>query len=370
MGETTHIATSTVPAGGAVARELLAWYDRARRTLPWRVGPGERADPYAVWLSEVLAQQTTAAVAGRYYREFLARWPNVEALAAAPENEVMKAWAGLGYYARARNMIATARLVAGEMGGSFPAEVEGLKALPGVGPYTAAAIAAIAHDAAVVPVDGNVERVVARLFAVETPLPAAKAEVTGLAATLAPNARSGDFAQALMDLGAMVCTPKRPACLACPLGGHCRAYATGLAAELPRRAAKPARPERRGIAFWVERADGSVLLRRRPPRGLLGGMAEVPSGPWTDTVPDEAAALAAAPVHASWDVLAGEVAHTFTHFHLRLVVWRAEVQAAEMREDAAPERCFWVPRAEVAEAGLPSLMRKVAAHALGLSPGR
>ena len=296
---------------------LLRWYDRAARVLPWRVGPAERAagqrpDPYRVWLSEVMLQQTTVAAVRDYFHRFTARWPDVQALAAAEDADVMAEWAGLGYYARARNLLACARAVAAK--GAFPDTAEGLRALPGIGSYTSAAIAAIAFDRPETVVDGNVERVTARVFAEETPLPRAKPVLARLAARLTPTRRPGDFAQAMMDLGATVCTPRNPSCGACPLAGFCLAHARGLAADLPRKAPKKPKPTRRGIAYVAIRADGAPLIETRPPRGLLGGM---PGFPGTDWVDDPAPAP---PLPADWRRLEGTVRHTFTHFHLELTV--------------------------------------------------
>ena len=355
-----------------MAERLLAWYGRHARELPWRAKPGECPDPYRVWLSEIMLQQTTVAAVRPYYETFTRRWPEVGALAAAPLEEVLAAWAGLGYYARARNLHACARTVARDHGGRFPDTEAGLRSLPGIGPYTAAAVAAIAFGARASVVDGNVERVVARLFALETPLPRAKLALRELAAGLLPPGPApafpyGDLAQAMMDLGATICLPRSPRCILCPLRQDCAAQAAGLAQDLPRRAAKKARPTRRGAAFWLTRPDGAVLLRRRPARGLLGGMVEVPSGPWNDASPDaqpaeSAAELNGAPVSAEWAPLPGVVGHTFTHFHLELVVWTARLPAG--RAEEAPHDGFWVPVEDLGEAGLPSVMAKVARHAL------
>src|SRR6266852_943396 len=259
------------------APRLLAWYDRHRRTLPWRAPAGARAEPYLVWLSEIMLQQTTVATVGDYFRRFVERWPTVEALAAAPLDDVLSAWAGLGYYARARNLHACARAVAERHDGRFPEDEASLLALPGIGRYTAAAIRAIAFDQPASAVDGNVERVIARLFAIDTPLPDAKPEIQLLAAKLVPESRAGDYAQAMMDLGATVCTPKSPRCVICPLMSSCRARKLGLAEDLPRRSPKAERPTRRGLAFVLARRDGAILLRKRPAKGLLGGMDSVPS---------------------------------------------------------------------------------------------
>jgi A/G-specific adenine glycosylase len=257
--------------------DLLAWYDLHHRKLPWRAPPGQRADPYRVWLSEIMLQQTTVKMVAPYYARFLARWPDLAALAAAPLDDILKNWAGLGYYARARNLHACARVVAERHGGEFPASEAELRALPGIGAYTAAAIAAIAFEAFATPVDGNIERVIARLYAVETPLPAAKPEISRLARALTPPRRAGDFAQAMMDLGATICTPKNPTCALCPWNQCCVAQAQGEAETYPRRVPKREGDLRRGAAFVARRADGFILMRTRPEKGLLGGMTEVPT---------------------------------------------------------------------------------------------
>ncbi len=346
--------------------ELLAWYDATHRKLPWRAPPGEMSDPYRVWLSEIMLQQTTVKAVAPYYAKFLAQWPTVEALAAADRDDVLKAWAGLGYYARARNLHACAQHVAQHHGGRFPDTEEALLTLPGVGPYTAAAIAAIAFGRRAAVVDGNVERVLARFFAVETPLPAAKKELRALADRIAPDRRPGDFAQAMMDLGATVCAPRTPSCMLCPVMAGCAGRARGLEAVLPYKVAKQEKPTRRGAAFFASRWDGAVLLRRRPDKGLLGGMVEVPGTPWIEDGACEADdALSHAPVPAAWTRVPGEVRHTFTHFHLELAVFRANVPPdAEIHGAARPESCMWVARAELRGQALPSVMRKVVAHAL------
>lgn len=335
---------------------MLAWYDAHARDLPWRVRPaerarGRRADPYRVWLSEIMLQQTTTPHATPYFLAFTRRWPSVAALAAAPEADVMAAWAGLGYYARARNLIACAQHVAGRLGGVFPATEAGLAALPGVGPYTAAAIAAIAFDRPANVVDGNVERVVARLFAVETPLPAAKRELRALAGSLVTEERPGDWAQALMDLGAMVCTPTQPICAICPAADDCSARSGGAPETYPRRAAKPARPERHGVAYLLTRGD-AVALVRRPPRGLLGGMLALPTSEWRPEPFGAAEAIAAAPVPADWGP-AGEIRHVFTHFALTLATYRAEGDWAG---------AIWTPRAGLE--AMPSVFLKAVKKAL------
>ncbi len=336
---------------------LLVWYDRARRELPWRADPGECANPYHAWLSEIMLQQTTVATVIPYYTTFLARWPNVRELAAAPLQTVLEAWAGLGYYARARNLHACAQVVVSEHRGRFPDSEAALRALPGVGTYTAAAIAAIAFDKPAVVVDGNVERVMARLFAVEEPLPGAKPALREHAATLSPNQRPGDYAQAVMDLGATVCTRARPRCEACPWVETCRGHALGVAATLPKRMPRKPKTLRRGIAFWITREDGAVLLARRPLQGLLGGMIEVPSTEWNECVPDVGSAIAQAPVAADdWQLLAGLVRHTFTHFELELAVITGKA--------STPGNGIWRDPWRLDGEALPSVMRKVVAHAL------
>lgn len=335
-------------APGELAAALLGWYDRAARRLPWRLPPGSDAhpDPYRVWLSEVMLQQTTVAAVTGYFETFTARWPRVEDLAAAADAEVMAAWAGLGYYARARNLIACARAVAAA-GGRFPDTEAGLRALPGIGPYTAAAIAAIAFGRPAVVVDGNVERVMARLFAVEEPLPGAKPDLHALAARLTPGERAGDYAQAVMDLGATLCTPRAPACAICPWREPCAGRRLGLAAELPRRAPKAERPVRRGIVYVSVREDGAVLVEERPARGLLGGMLGLPGTDWTEGAP-----ASRPPFAADWRDAGVEVRHTFTHFHLRLRVMVARLPACF---EAAPGT--FRPASEL-DRSLPTVMRK------------
>lgn len=353
------------PAGDDTVAALLDWYDAERRDLPWRVRKGRRPDAYKVWLSEIMLQQTTVKAVIPYYERFLARWATVADLAAASLDDVLAEWAGLGYYSRARNLFKCAQTLVAEYGGEFPRSEAELAELPGIGPYTAAAIAAIAFGARATPVDGNIERVVARLFAVTSPLPAAKREIRRLAATLTPVRRAGDLAQAMMDLGAAICTPRRPSCLMCPVQTDCHGYARGLAAELPRRAAKGQRPVRYGVAFLALREDGQVLLRRRPEAGLLGGMLEVPSTRWADQWVAADDALGAAPVAGEWWPVPGSVSHTFTHFRLELMVYRAIVPAdAALTLWAEPDRCRWVGRRNLQSEALPSVMRKVIAHAL------
>jgi A/G-specific adenine glycosylase len=338
------------------AERLLAWYDRHRRVLPWRAPAGKRMDPYKVWLSEIMLQQTTVATVGEYFRRFIERWPTIEALAAAPLDDVLSAWAGLGYYARARNLHACAKAVVERHGGHFPETEIELLELPGIGPYTAAAIASIAFDRPASAVDGNVERVIARLFAIETPLPAAKEEIRPRAAGLVPQKRAGDYAQAMMDLGATICVPRNPRCMLCPLNANCLARKMEIAEELPRRAPKADKPTRRGLAFVLMRKDGTILLRKRPPKGLLGGMDEVPSSQWREGKFELAEALREAPVEARWQTLDGLVRHTFTHFHLELVVARASVAKTVSGE--------WCAIDKLDERALPTVMRKIIEHAV------
>ncbi len=331
------------------ADTLLNWYDRHARVLPWRMPPGsgQPADPYKVWLSEVMLQQTTVAAVRTYYQTFTTRWPTVDALAAAQDADVMAAWAGLGYYARARNLLKCARAVVADHAGVFPDTREGLLTLPGIGPYTAAAIAAIAFDRPETVVDGNVERVMARLFAVEKPLPSAKPDLTALAAGLTPQFRPGDYAQAVMDLGATICTPRNPACGICPLRDGCAARIAGIAADLPRKTPKKVVPTRHGIAYVARRTDGAWLLETRPDSGLLGGMLGWPGSDWGD------APTPAPPAAADWQEL-GEARHTFTHFHLRLTVMTATLPA-----DAVPDRGQFRANATFDPKSLPTVMRKV-----------
>jgi A/G-specific adenine glycosylase len=356
---------------------LLQWYDRHRRALPWRPPAGERADPYSVWLSEIMLQQTGVKTVGPYFEKFLARWPDVDALGRASLDDVLRMWAGLGYYSRARNLHACAVAVLRDHGGAFPDTEEGLRSLPGIGPYTAAAIAAIAFDRRTMPVDGNIERVVSRLFAVEQPLPQAKPLIRELAATLLGSSRAGDeksrvgdeksragdSAQALMDLGSSICTPKKPACALCPLNEDCAARARGDQEAFPRKAPKRTGAPRRGAAFVVSRGD-HLLVRTRPEKGLLGGMTEVPTSDWLAAQHDRDA-LKQAPVLkglARWHRKAGAVTHVFTHFPLELVVYTANAPA----RTRAPEGMRWVPISMLKDEALPNVMRKVIAHGLGL----
>ena len=355
---------------GAAADEspsalLLAWYDRERRDLPWRYQPGSAADPYRVWLSEIMLQQTTVKAVIPYFEKFLALWPTVETLAAAPRETILQAWAGLGYYSRATNLHECAIAVVERFAGKFPKTEKDLLELPGIGPYTAAAIAAIGFGVKATPVDGNIERVVARLFAVETPLPKAKAELRGLAATLTPSKRPGDYAQAMMDLGATVCTPKRPSCMMCPLSQKCDAKAKGLTAILPRRSPRPERPTRFGAAFFVMTEAGEVLVRRRLDEGLLASMTEIPSTEWSENFKASRDDFRIAPVSAAWWRVPGLVVHTFTHFRLELTVYRAIVPVkTQLTLFAAQERCRFVNRRDLDRQALPSVMKKIISHAL------
>ncbi|WP_159587412.1 A/G-specific adenine glycosylase [Chelativorans xinjiangense] len=347
---------TSAAAGGLPAARLLAWYDRHHRRLPWRLAPeairsGRRPDPYAVWLSEIMLQQTTVGAVKPYFDAFMARWPTVEALAAAGTEDVMKAWAGLGYYSRARNLKKCADEVAARHGGAFPDTEAGLKALPGIGDYTAAAIAAIAFGRPAAVVDGNVERVASRLDAIETPLPAAKPEIRKAVAAMVPADRAGDFAQAMMDLGATICTPRRPSCILCPLIEDCTAQRLGAPERFPLKAPKAEKPVRRGAAFVAIREDGAVLLRRRPDKGLLGGMSEVPTSQWTARL-DGAHEATAAPFPAQWSG-SGVVTHVFTHFTLRLSVFHAAVT-----EMAAPAGHWWSAPAALHGEALPTVMKK------------
>ena len=337
-----------------VAVRLLAWYRQHARALPWRTPPGRLQEPYRVWLSEVMLQQTTVPAVKTYYAKFLATWPDFAALAAASRDDVMKAWAGLGYYSRARNLHACAEAVVRDHGGRLPDSEEALRKLPGVGAYTAAAIAAIAFDRRAVVVDANVERVVARLFTIAEPLPHAKALIRDRTDALTPHSRAGDFAQAMMDLGATICTPKKPSCLLCPLQQHCAAFAKAKVEAYPVKAPKAAKPQRAGAVFVLRRADDTILMRTRPPKGLLGGMAEFPGSEWSAGF-QPAQALDHAPLDARWKRLSGHVDHVFTHFALRLTVFSADAP----HDFRAPEGMRWVAAKDVENEALPTLMRKV-----------
>lgn len=335
---------------------ILAWYDVHARDMPWRTPPADRKrgkmpDPYAVWLSEVMLQQTTVAAVREYHNKFMALWPTVAGLAAADDADVMAAWAGLGYYARARNLLKCARAIVADYDGVFPHSNDALLKLPGIGPYTAAAVSAIAFDEPSVVVDGNVERVMARLHDVHDPLPASKPQLTALAATLTPQTRPGDYAQAVMDLGATICTPRNPACALCPWHDPCAARIARTAAELPKKTPKKKVPTRKGIAYVARRADGAWLLEARPESGLLGGMLGFPTTDWTDDPTPNP------PLQAEWQTLNTQARHTFTHFHLELVI-----QMAIIANDAQIDRGHFVAEADFDPKSLPTAMRKVHAQ--------
>ena len=346
--------TKREPVGFAAA--LLDWYDRHHRDLPWRVSPsaaaaGARADPYRVWLSEIMLQQTTVQAVKPYFLAFIDQWPGVAALAAAETEDIMKAWAGLGYYSRARNLKKCADAVVAQHGGQFPDTETGLLSLPGIGPYTAAAIASIAFNQPAAVVDGNVERVVARFRAIETPLPAAKPDIRAFVASQLPAERPGDFAQATMDLGATICTPRRPACVLCPVREGCEGLRTGDPERFPIKAPKSEKPKRVGAAFVAMRRDGAVLMRKRPDTGLLGGMTEVPGTAWTSRI-DGSTGTDGAPFRANWKPK-GSIAHVFTHFELELSVFLAYV------DGPPPAGHWWSPRSEIHSEALPTVMKKV-----------
>ncbi|WP_367160738.1 A/G-specific adenine glycosylase [Kozakia baliensis] len=346
------------------ASALLDWYERHRRDLPWRAPPGGRTPPYHVWLSEIMLQQTTVVTVKPYYSRFLSRYPTIEALAKAPQEDVLAAWAGLGYYTRARNLHACAQQIAAL--GAFPSTVPALRALPGIGDYTARAIAAIAFGVPVVPVDGNVERVTSRLFAIDTPLPAARRLLAQQAAILntepAAQANASDFAQALFDLGATICTPRAPTCILCPWQPHCSAYAQGIAEKLPVKAPRGAKPQKYGACFVLRDRHGAVWLRRRPEKGLLAGMTELPGTNWRLEAWSEQEALSHAPAQAEWREV-GFVTHVFTHLTLQLTVYDAQI--SEFRSHPLGEGFSCSAQALEAQA-LPSVMRKCLALA-GLS---
>ena len=339
---------------------LLDWYDAHRRELPWRAVGREPADPYRIWLSEIMLQQTTVAAVGPYFRTFVARWPSIEALADASLDDVLAAWSGLGYYARARNLHRAARIIVEEHEGRFPTTAPALARLPGIGAYTAAAIAAIAFDRREAAIDANAERVIARYFAIGEPLPRAKSLIREATVSLVPRERPGDFAQALMDLGSTMCTPRRPSCGACPWQRGCAGYRRRIAESLPVRAERRQRPLKRGAAFVAVSSEGAVLLVQRPPRGLLGAMMQPPLGPWSDAFPSAEEALRQAPFPAPWKKRIGVVRHGFTHFELEIEAYVAErVQPVRCASEA------WILPERFHEVALPTVMRKILAHALG-----
>ncbi len=350
------------PSHRQLASLLLAWYDDNRRDLPWRTnGTDDKPDPYYVWLSEIMLQQTTVTTVIPYYRAFLKRWPDLCALAAADLDDVLHVWQGLGYYNRARNLHASAGLLVRDHGSVFPDHESGLRKLPGIGPYTAAAIAAIAFQRPAVVVDGNVERVMARLFRVTEPPPGTRKELYARAAEMTPKSaqgRPGDYAQAVMDLGATICTPRKPTCRLCPLERDCAARRSGEVASLPRRAARRERPLRCGVAYWTRDREGSVFLRKRPSRGLLGGLMEIPSTDWREKNWSLEEARQAAPFATTWEVLPGRVYHGFTHFKLEMTVLAGSV------DKSGAEQGIWSPPLEFSDYALSVLTRKIANHAL------
>lgn len=364
----TQLRSSTLSAsdakGAPTARKLLTWYDASRRDMPWRAAPGEPTDPYHVWLSEIMLQQTTVTAVTPYFDKFLKLWPNLTSLATASRDEVLTAWAGLGYYSRARNLHACARVLVEEHGGVFPKNQKELLALPGIGAYTAAAIASIAFGERATVVDGNVERVMTRQFALATPMPKVKAEVKALLQPLVPKARPGDFAQATMDLGATICTPRSPSCDMCPWAKSCQARAGGDQLSYPVKAPKKEKPTRRGIVHWAETESGDVLIEQRPETGLLAAMWQFPSDDWAVATPrvafGERARRKSTPFEGAWARLPGLVTHTFTHFHLELAVYHTRAKAG-----INPDRGQFVNKADLASYALPSLMQKVVAHVEG-----
>jgi len=348
----------------ALVKRLLAWYDQNHRKLPWRAKPGQLQDPYRVWLSEIMLQQTTVPAVIPYFLKFTQRWPDITALAAASQEEVMSAWAGLGYYSRARNLHACAQVVTGEHGGKMPSDEEGLRALPGIGPYTSAAIAAIAFGRRAAPVDGNIERVLTRLRCVREPLPTSKPILKRIAEEMAPAKRSGDFAQAMMDLGSGICTPKSPTCEDCPWESACQARSFGLAESLPARVAKRARPQKRAAAYVLFSPKGEVFLRRRPAKGLLASMHETPTSAFGPGFPEDADSVA--PVIAGYRKLDAIVSHTFTHFDLELEIYVANVDGAKARTLKGE----WAKLSALDDFALPNLFRKVIEAAQEKGPPR
>jgi len=343
------------------ADSLLEWYDRERRDLPWRMAPGKKADPYKVWMSEIMLQQTTVATVKSYYKNFLEKWPTVQDLAGAELDEVLHAWQGLGYYARARNLHKCAQAVTRDYNGRFPEDEKRLLELPGIGPYTAAAVASIAFGAKTTPVDGNVERVMSRLFMVEEKMPKAKKQLSELAQTLTPKNRTGDFAQAIMDLGATICSPKKAACGLCPWMKGCEARLKADPVDYPKKEPKPPKPTRKGFAFWLERKDGAILMRKRPEKGLLGGMMEFPSTEWLETIQQKQDAQRLAPAAAMWKEVPDQVRHTFTHFHLELIILKGRINGNP------PVNGIWVLPENFKDYALPTLMKKVSKHAIAQS---
>ncbi len=353
---TAKAKTKFARKSGDIAAQLLRWYDENARDLPWRALPGSnRPDPYHVWLSEIMLQQTTVAAVRPYFAEFTRRWPDVERLAAADNGDVMAAWAGLGYYARARNLLKCAQHVAEELDGEFPGSEAELLKLPGIGPYTAAAIVSIAFGQRAVVVDANIERVVSRLFAIDTPLPAAKPIIRDAADGITPDVRAGDFAQGMMDLGATLCSVRDPACALCPLAEDCSGYASGAPAAYPVKAPKKAKPQRRGTVFWIQK-DDMVWLIRRPERGMLAGMRALPSDNWSAASNGAGSDSEEAPLDGPWQIEADAVDHVFTHFSLTLDLARYHGKDFNL----LPSNGMWWQIDRLAEAGLPTLFAKAA----------
>ena len=337
---------------GGAAKTLLDWYDRNGRSLPWRTRTGKKPDVYRVWLSETMLQQTQVATVRPYYRNFIKKWPNLTQLAKANRDDVLRCWAGLGYYARARNLYACAQILVSKHNGVFPDKEESLRSLPGIGSYTAAAIMAIAYDRPAVVVDGNVARIMARLYKVEKPIQESRPKLQKLAACHSPQHRPGDYAQAIMDLGAVICTPRSPNCTECPWSNFCEAHATGTPENWPRRKPTARKPQCYGVVFWIERSDGAIALRRRPDKGILGGMLEVPNSGWQDRPLSENFIGAQSPIKTEWVVIPGLVRHSFTHFNLELTIFAG-------RAEKAPNGTFWCQKRDIESQALPSLMRKV-----------
>jgi len=340
------------------AEKILGWYDQNRRHLPWRSAPDVIANPYHVWLSEIMLQQTTVITVKPYFEDFLERWPQLNDLASASLDDVLHLWQGLGYYARARNLHKCANIIISEYGGNFPENENDLLKLPGIGPYTAAAIVAIAFGKKATPIDGNIERVITRLFAILEPIPLSKKKLGELACAMTPDDRAGDFAQSLMDIGATICTPKNPICKLCPLIGECAAESEGIANDLPTRAPKRSKPTREGVIFWLTNDKGEVLLRRRPEKGLLGGMVELPSSDWQENHRPLKESLSEAPAEVDWQILPGKVKHTFTHFHLELDV------AIGHCSKPKSIRGIWTNTSNFNEYALPTVIKKVVSHTL------
>lgn len=333
-------------------KELLLWYDHHQRRLPWRAVPSRSPNPYHVWLSEIMLQQTTVATVKSYFTQFVARWPTIQDLAKASLDDVFHAWQGLGYYSRARNLYLCAQKIVQDFKGVFPKEEEVLLTLPGIGPYTASAISAIAYDQPTLPVDGNIVRVFSRVFCLTTPLPGLKNEIQALTRNTPPSQRSGDFAQSLMDLGATICRPQNPSCSICPLIGVCNAYQQGVTNQLPHPALKKVKPRRYGTVFWIEDSQHQILLEKRPDKGLLAGLMGLPTTPWQETLPDTDQTLSYVPCQGEgWQTLPITVHHTFTHFHLELGVIKGHAPN--------PQKGLWVPLQDLKSYALPTLMKKV-----------